>query len=489
MQFLAGTDAMELFKSGSVKEIMWRLSHAVNPHAFILGMSGSGKSHLIRNIVGQFCQSPSVQIHMFDVHGDLETENESAVLYSETTGYGINPLEISSDPHFGGVRKRIEAFIHTVEKATAPFGPKQVAVLRSVLEELYLYYGLDAHNPATWGMSNGATGEGVVFLEAGYHDKDKAKSLGARWNPGAKAWYVDALQYNGQIAAAFKVRELSGGGRRVPTLSDLVRFIYSKMEESFVGVGRDAMMALQQVHKVTANLNIQIGKQQYAGRKLDEEDEKMFKGLKDKVRESVEDYLSQNATEKTLKEAMLYSSYEMLSGIYQRLKTLESSGVFRDAPPPFDPSKNVYRHNLSPLSRDEQKLFVLFSLEKLFNEAVQKGVTDTIRTVVILDESARYFDKDPENILNIIATEGRKFGFALVCAAQSPEQFSPEFISSVATKFVLGIDESFWDIAKRKLNIDKDRLAKIRPRQNYLMQSKLKDDTKSTWVAVVPKAA
>ncbi len=489
MQFLAGTDAMELFKSGSTKDIIWRLSHAVNPHAFILGMSGSGNSHLIRNIVGQFCQSPSVQIHLFDVHGDLATENESVVLYSETTGYGINPLEISSDPHFGGVRKRIESFIRTVEKATAPFGVKQEAVLRSILEELYLYYGLDVSKPETWGVATGATGEGVVFLDVDFKEKDKAKSMGARWNPGAKAWYVNALQYTGLVQSTFKVKELSGGRRRVPTLSDLVSFIYSKMEESFVGVGRDAMMSLQHLHTTTAKLNQKIGQIQYAGRKLGEEDEKMFNKLKASVRDSFEAYLQQNATEKTLKEAMLYSSYEMLSGIYQRLKTLEASGVFRDSPPPFDPSKNVYRHNLSPLSRDEQKLFVLFSLEKLFNEAVQKGVSDTIRTVVILDESARYFDKDPENILNIIGSEGRKFGFSLVCAAQSPEQFSQEFISSVATKFVLGIDESFWDVAKRKLNIDKDRLAKIRPRQNYLMQSKLKDDTKSTWIAVVPKAA
>lgn len=485
MQFLAGNDAMTLFKTGVSKKIFWSPNRSVNPHAFVLGMSGSGKSHLIRNIVEQFDQAPEVKIHLFDVHGDLETKNESVVLYSETTGYGINPLEISSDPHFGGVRKRIESFIKTVEKATAAFGVKQVAVLRSILEELYLYYGIDVNKPATWGVADGNANGGVVFLEVDFKEKDKAKSMGARWNPGAKSWYVDALQYTGQIALVFKEKKTLGARKRVPTLKDLVEFILSRMEESFIGVGRDALLCLQQVHKTTASLNRMISRSQYAGRSLSEEDEKKLQSLKDKASEAVEDYLNQNATEKTLKEAMLYSSYDMLSSIYQRLKTLESSGVFRDVPAPFDPGKNVLRHNISPLSREEQKLFVLFSLEKMFDAAVQQGITDKIRTVIMLDESARYFD-DEDSILSIIATEGRKFGISLVCCAQSPGHFSPQFISSVSTKFVLGIDESFWDSTKRSLNIDKERLAKIRPRQNYLMQTKLKDDVKSSWVAVVP---
>ena len=87
---------------------------------------------------------------------------------------------------------------------------------------------------------------------------------------------------------------------------------------------------------------------------------------------------------------------------------------------------------------------MLFRLEELFAEAVQRGEQKTIRDVIFLDEAHIFFDDNPDNIINTIAKEARKFGVALICISQSPTHFSEDFIAAVSTKVILGIDELYW---------------------------------------------
>lgn len=485
MQFNIGSDLNYQLQNGAIRDVSWDMLGAVNPHCVILGGSGAGKTHLIKAIANTLHQN-NIQTHIFDVHGDITTPNESTVLYSETSGFGINPLEVNSDKHFGGVRKRIESFIRVVEKSTAVLGVKQTGLLRDLLEELYGYYGLKVNDPNTWGLASSNSNDGIIYLDVPFEEKNVAKKHGAKWNPGAKCWCVEARAYNTTLQSLFKVKAVEGAElRKYPTLSDLSNFILSKMEESFTGVGRDAMIALQEFHSASARLNKQISSNHYNGTEMVLHDDEGFNKIKDKVREAVEDYLNTpTANEKTLRDAMLYTSYDTLGGVYQRIKSLEASGIFRATPAPFNSNSWVHRHNIAPLSRSEQKMFVLFKLQKMFDEAVQMGETKDIRNVVILDESGRYFDNDPENPVNIIATEGRKFGLVLIAAGQHPDQVSPDFLSSVATKIVLGLDEAYWDAARRKLNLPKERLASIRPRESLLFQSKAKGNTKANWLDV-----
>jgi len=98
----------------------------------------------------------------------------------------------------------------------------------------------------------------------------------------------------------------------------------------------------------------------------------------------------------------------------------------------------VWRYNIRALSMEERKLFVLFSLEEIFARAMQRGQQDEIVEVIVLDEAHIYADDDPDNIINTIAKESRKFGVALICASQSPTHFTDDFVSSVATRSSLG---------------------------------------------------
>ena len=74
--------------------------------------------------------------------------------------------------------------------------------------------------------------------------------------------------------------------------------------------------------------------------------------------------------------------------------------------------------------------------------------------------------------LNTIANEGRKFGLALICASQSPTHFTDDFISSVGTKVILGIDEMYWRGAAAKMAVKPEALAWIKPRRSLLVQIK-----------------
>lgn len=54
----------------------------------------------------------------------------------------------------------------------------------------------------------------MTFLNVPYAEKDEARALGARWNPGRKRWYVPA----GVALEPFaKWLKESGGGGRVDT--------------------------------------------------------------------------------------------------------------------------------------------------------------------------------------------------------------------------------------------------------------------------------
>lgn len=485
MQFPIGSDLHYQLTTGNVRDVIWDMNNSVNPHASVMGMSGAGKSVFLRKL-STALGTAGIQTHIFDAHGDLGTQNESAVLYSETSGYGINPLEINPDKHFGGVRKRIESFIKVIEKSTSALGVKQIGSLRNLLVELYAFYGLDIDDPNTWGLVNQSQSNGLIYLDVPFEQKDVAKKHGARWNPGAKCWCIQARAYTSVVRDMFKIKAVEGAEiRKYPTLSDLTNFIYTKMEESFTGVGREAMVALQEFHKASARLNKHISDMHYNDQASEIFEDEKFLKIKDSVRAAVESYLdTPTAGETTMQDAMLYSNYDTLNGVYQRVKSLQASGIFKSTPPPFNLNARVFRHNIAPLSRSEQKMFVLFQLQKMFDEAVQMGETKEIRKVIVLDESGRYFDSDAENPVNIIATEGRKFGLALVAAAQHPDQYSPEFLSSVATKVVLGLDEAYWDAARRKLNIPKERLASVRPHESILFQTKAKGNTNAKWLDV-----
>lgn len=172
---------------------------------------------------------------------------------------------------------------------------------------------------------------------------------------------------------------------------------------------------------------------------------------------------------------------DVLKSVVDRLENLLGIGIFKNKAAPHDPLKPVWREHIKALGPDEQKLFVLFSLEEIFRAAVQRGETPYITDVIIVDEASKFFDDDEANILNTIAKEARKFGVALICASQAPTHFTEDFVSSVGTKIVLGIDEMFWDSSMRKLRLDAEALKWIRLKERIIIQIKQEGEARCDW--------
>lgn len=485
-----GTNAASL-KSGAPTDVIWDSAHTVNGHILLVGMSGSGKTYNLKRIVRQMMQSSgkAVRVHVFDTHGDIDIPGASTVRFSEQTQYGLNPLRVNPDPHFGGVRKRVQGFIATMNRVMRALGSKQEAVLRNVLYDLYAFHGFSPDDPETWAIDESVaaivTGgiDDRLYLDVPFADKDAASALGAQYDSERKCWYVSLADYEGAITQ-FPPKRLT---RTHPTINDALRLVRHIYQQSFLGASQKAVSYLEASNKAAMAYrrkvlqNLRGGSDALADESLQDSLEKS----RLKAVSAFDEYTRNIMTGKELDSLMKYSSTDVLKSVLDRLENLNAIGIFKDTPPPFDPNRPVWRYNINALGKDERKLFVLYQLEQIFAKSIERGETNGIVEVLVLDEAHAYTDDDPDNIINTISKEARKFGVAMLCASQSPHHFPEDFIASVATKVVLGIDEMYWQSSQRKMRVTEKALAWIVPRKKMLVQIKEAGSTRNTWAWVV----
>jgi len=129
----------------------------------------------------------------------------------------------------------------------------------------------------------------------------------------------------------------------------------------------------------------------------------------------------------------------------------------------------VWRYDISALDIPEAEMFVHFVGNNLFDNARQRGHTDSVREIMCLDESDIYFSDDEDNVPNSIAKEARKFGLNLWAVSQSPNNFSEAFLVNIGSKFIFRMDTTFYDKAARMLKIPRSELERLRPKYNGLV--------------------
>lgn len=494
MRVVWGLDAALLKKQNRV-EIVQDTRIALNGHTLITGGSGSGKTHQLRRMISQLSATaaadnePIPRFHVLDIHGDIDVPGASSVLFSEQTQYGLAPLRINPDPHYGGVRKRIQAFTGTVNRVMRSLGPKQEAVLRNLLIDIYEKHGFKMDDSTTWAVDPHEAqmltdGTGTRFyIDVPIEEKEEAKAVGARWDGHLKSWYVASGEYAGAITRW----NPKWTARTHPGINDVLRLARNILAQKFLGTGLKAVTALEVANRAASALQRrQVESLRRTGGLAEaEKGQEDLEKAKAKAIEAYTEYVSAIATGGELEALLKYDSVDVLKSVIDRLENLESIGIFKPEEPPFDPSCPVWRYNLKPLSMTERKLFVLFRLEQIFLEAVQRGEQENILDVIILDEAHAFADDDPENPINTIAKEARKFGVMLVAASQSPTHFPEDFIASVATKVILGIDEMYWRGATTKMRVDESALKWIRQQRSMLVQIKSKGNTKNDWQWVV----
>jgi len=488
MKILLGHDFFDA-RSGRTSPVEFDTANLINPHLLIVGSSGVGKSYTIRRLInGARQSSPGTRFHVFDVHGDLDIPGASVAQFSEVAPFGLNPLRVNPDPEFGGVRKAVQAFMRIINQAsTTSLGVKQESVLRNLLYDVYRDFGFDAEDASTWSLnayesrliSGGA--DNRLYLQVPLDEKDEAKGLGARWDGNVKLWWVQPHTYKGTVTKwppAYKERQY-------PSLKDVAVYARRLHEERFLGSDQDAVRALV-AHNKNARatqrrvLDAARLRQQHS---LNADDQAALDESCAKAVASYSKYVETIRTGFELEALMKYDSPEVVKSVLDRLNNLIATGIFKSAPPPFDPAAGVWRYKLNALSMEEKKMLVLFLMQELFNNAVQRGEQTRVVDVLVLDELSTYTSSEDERgdgIIGVIARQARKFGQALWAADQTP-RVPESLISSVGTKIVLGLDEMFWNEAVSKLRIDSKLLEWVAPKATMAVQLKEAGSLKNRW--------
>lgn len=429
MQIVMGQNA------ANREQVVWDTTKLINGHVLIVGKSGTGKTYTLKKMLDQLSSQARVRAHVMDVHGDIDIDGASVVKFSEATSYGYNPLMINPDPDFGGVRKRVRSFIAALSRTGFRLGPKQEAALRNILIDLYAANGFYENDPESWKINDGKQ----------------------------RQW-----------------------PKKFPSMEDAVRFANAKLRSMFLGTSSESVAALEKLNRKQAQFHTRLKKLGRAGGKQSELDaiKQEIDTLRDEACELYREHLETMATGHELDDLIKYDSKDVIKSVVDRLENLNSIGIFRPQRPPFDPNNPIWRYDIKALAPDEKKLFVSFILEAIFHKSAQRGVQKDLVEIIVLDEAHLFLTDDPDNPINIIAKEARKFGLGLFAASQSPTHFSDDFISNVSTKVILGIDQMYWDGSVRKLKIEQRALEWIVPQKKLVMQMNNRGQTRNDFIWV-----
>lgn len=397
--------------------IVWDPSRAISAHAILVGSSGVGKTYRLRYLIKHLINATrNINIHILDVHGDIAPAAQNRVVFSETTEYGLNPLEVTTDPEFGGVRRRINAFISMLNRTTSTLGVRQEAVLRALLSDLYELNGYDPKKPQTWDPKT---------------------------NPF--------------------VRGRSKVTRAHPGISDLSNLCTWRLKNLLTGAGSESFRALVELQKEFRKLN---RKQ----KKLDEADEALLLPLKSSVKDLFGAHIDSMETGKELDDLLNYDSVDTLRAVYERIRALDATGIFKDRPPTFSSADPFRVYDIKALSEDEQSMFAEVLMERLFTEAKARGPRDTPDTFIIIDEAHKFMSQENDHVMNRMAREIRKFGVGLILVSQNFDHFPEDLIANSAMTLILGLHDMHHEKAARRLGLKRDKLKFIKPKQTALVQ-------------------
>lgn len=402
----------------------------INGHMLLCGMSGTGKSYQTMRMLNSAARA-GVSIDIFDVHEELDSVHSAvACKYSQATGYGYNPLVLNTDIHSGGVDRQVNFIVELVKDATPQFGAKQESALRYLLLDIYAASGIRQKDAWTWKRSEMTEEMREQMIEARNYD-------------GLRKFY--------------------------PTLEDLKSYAKRKIVSLTIGGDNKAITTFENLRRMKAKLTALQSK---FGKATDQvEIDRLTGNINDAKAKCIEAYTAHveaMQTGREMDDVLKYDSFEVLSGVLQRLDTMiMAGGIFRSNPPPFGDAK-VRCHQIKSISTPQQVMFANLRLASIFEDLKQQGATASgteIRHIIFLDEAHKFFSSKPDNIINVIAKEGRKFGLALWCASQQPTEFPESFLTNVGATVLLGIHASFWARTTKMLRITDEQLKYIRPKE------------------------
>lgn len=472
-----GYDQLALV-GNSVSPLLWEMDRSVNRHALMVGRTGAGKSSELKKIVRQVRKThPDAITYCFDCHGDLRFDGGKVFKINQSGDIGLNPLKISSHKEFGGVRAKVEQFVYTIESCQKQLGSKQESCLRNLLMDLFAQAGVDPDDHATWNIgTKGPDDADRVYLEVPFDEKDRFKEALKKeqvfggWSREHSAWYCK--ERKGALTD-WKIKKI----QYQPDLADLLQFAKNKLVAVHRGLNNDLIRILQELGRSVNSLKTQSAKRLSA---IDHEDALKMEAnaakLKEKALDLFSSYLRRIDTGDMDEDDIKYDSSDVLKSVVSRLENLLGTGIFKPVDPIFDDDDRIRIFDISALSDSAQRMFVSFFIESEFLKAKEAGITDALRLCFIVDEADKYFSNDKENIINKLAKESRKFGISLIAASQGIGHFSKEFISAVATKIILAIDEDNAKELSKRFNVPEQNLNKLKANHTVAFRTEYKGE-------------
>lgn len=417
------------------------LAKMSNPHMLVSGMSGSGKSHLIRNIISRLTNR-GITTHIVELHPDMSYQDFVSAgceghVSPEDFNYlnfdyvdgdaSVNIMQFNPSPESGGVYMAIQDVLDVARLFNPSLGSRQVTYLQKLLEYTYSRKGIDHNHPSTWVQPEEPRNP------TGHH----------------------------------------------PNLHDLMDSLIEIRRSVSSGLGSDVFNEVHRLRKKCAKLKSSLENgvlNQDEELEQREEMEKQFDVLKvsvvDILRSEVFDQKEHDPFYKGWKVDTLDSLADTVRSMIE--SSLFTRGVDEPAvvKGPKKGKINVYR--LSNLSYVHQKTMIHVLLTRIYNASMRmckKLNPETPDTYLVLDEGryAKEAAKSPMSPLNVIMGGARKFGLGAIIGVQGPEQISNDMAQNFATKFILACAEAGYADAKKYFNLPPTRMKKITPKQDGLV--------------------
>ena len=99
MKHVFGLNEYLYRQKNTQQNVVINTQELINGHVLLTGMSGTSKSHQVKRLIKSAIQQ-NLQVDIFDVQNKLDQPDAYSALYS--------------DPHSGGVRRRINEIINMV---------------------------------------------------------------------------------------------------------------------------------------------------------------------------------------------------------------------------------------------------------------------------------------------------------------------------------------------------------------------------------------
>lgn len=415
------------------ESVDWRYPDLNNFNGLFMGISGSGKTWTLRNMIARVFVRGST-FHILDVKGDFKPQNfldqGLSQLVSESDfniitfsyfdgGSSLNPLQVPRSQEGGGVVMTIENAKELVNKFNPKLGGKQLGYLGEVLKAVYADFGILHEDESTW------TKRAPTFADV--HEKLTLiyQCIASGLDSGSV----------GSIMAEI--------GRAKRKAISAIRKAREEEEDE------DSISLLCQEHADAAShfiAGIVKGQLSYESLNKNGTGEEWQHWSKDSIY-SLRDTISQM--------------------VESRLFTGEASTLQRN-------KINVY--DMTQISSAHQQIMMDIIASRTFAMGVLQAKTSgnidpkSASHILVCDEGkhAKAISKQPLSPVNRIATEGRGFGIGVWMGVQQPDQVTQDQLRNFSFYFLLKTPESSSKEMQRMFGLKPNQLKQLEGRENCL---------------------